>query len=311
MRKTIATVLTAAMVMGVGFLAFAEDGNNFENLSSEDVYQYLLDRGVAGDKLDLLNDEILESTMRQAEANDFTDTQVQQYIDGQISIVTAPQTISHEKGVLSEDGSTFITSHGEYPNLLQRYKSQYAGENTDQVVPDDAKVIPALTYVIGIDENGDLCSQYLENEETREAEANIENSADNIVVMSEPVQQDDSETTVTQEETIKTAAGTNTQYWSSYDVQFTFTAGAVVTYRNDLGRYVISNITLSRPSVSTRNGANATITMPIYTMIDGGRHAYIKATATIQNSTGYSVDKTVTMYLMANSSGNLVLTENA
>ena len=43
--------------------------------------------------------------MRQAEANDFTDAQVQQYIEGQISIMIDSQIISHEEAVLSEDGS--------------------------------------------------------------------------------------------------------------------------------------------------------------------------------------------------------------
>lgn len=148
------------------------------------------------------------------------------------------------------------------------------------------------------------------------AEEDFENPAnDDMVATTETLQQGDLEPTVAQEEaipfTIKSATGTNTQYWSSHDAKFIFTAMADVTYNNDLGRYKISNITLSRPSVYTRNGATATITMPTYTMIDGGRHAQIKATATIQNSTGYSVDKTVTMYLMANSSGNLVLAENA
>ena len=148
------------------------------------------------------------------------------------------------------------------------------------------------------------------------AEAEFENPAnDDMVATSETLQQGDLEPTVAQEEaipfTIKTATGTNTQYWDKYDAKFTFTASADVAYSSDLGRYVISNIALSRPSVSIRNGATATITMPTYTMIDGGRHAYIKATATIQNSTGWSTDKTVVMYLMANSSGDLVLTENA
>ncbi len=143
----------------------------------------------------------------------------------------------------------------------------------------------------------------------------FENPGDNTIAISETSQQNDSEKTAAQEEvvpfTIKTATGTNKQYWEKYDMQFAFTAAADVGYRCDLGRYVISDITLSRPSVSKRNGATATITMPTYTMIDGGRHAQIKATATIQNSTGYSVDKTVTMYLLTNNSGNLVLTENA
>ena len=147
------------------------------------------------------------------------------------------------------------------------------------------------------------------------AETESVNPADSTIAVSEVLQQNDSEKVAAQKEltpaTIKSTTGTNTQYWDSYDAKFTFAASAHVVYRNDLGRYVISNISLSRPSVSTRNGASATITIPTYTMIDGGRHVQIKATATIQNSTGYSVDKTVTMYLMANSSGNLVLTENA
>ncbi len=154
MKKIIAMVLTVAMVMSIGMPAFAAEGNNFENLSSEDVCQYLLDRGVADDKLDLLNDEILESTMRQAEANNFTDTQVQQYIDGQISIVTAPQTISHEDAVLSEDGSTFITSHGEYPNLLQRYKSQYTGENIGDEIESNRSVTSWTTKIDAEDQTG-------------------------------------------------------------------------------------------------------------------------------------------------------------
>lgn len=148
------------------------------------------------------------------------------------------------------------------------------------------------------------------------AEAEFENSTnDGMVAASETLQQGDLEQTVVQEEAVpfilEPATGTNTQYWSSHNAKFTFTASADVTYDDDLKRYVISSISLSRPSVTTRNGASATITMPTYRMIDGGRHAYIEATATIQNSTGYSVDKTVTMYLMANSSGKLVLTQNA
>ena len=57
-------------------------GKRAHFLGPEEVYQYLLNRGVSSDHLNMLNDEILENAMRQAEANDFTDVQVQQYIEG-------------------------------------------------------------------------------------------------------------------------------------------------------------------------------------------------------------------------------------
>lgn len=93
--------------------------------------------------------------MRQAEANDFTDVQVQQYIEGQISIMTTPQIISHEEAVLPEDGRTFITSHGQYPNLLQRYKSQYTGECTANGVMFNSLVTLWSTRLDAMEQRGD------------------------------------------------------------------------------------------------------------------------------------------------------------
>lgn len=153
-KKIIAVMSIAIMAMSAGLPVFAKEGSGFDNLSPEEVYQYLLDRGVSSEQLNLLNDEILESAMRQAEANDFTDAQVQQYIEGQISIMIDSQIISHEEAVLSEDGSTFITSHGEYPNLLQRYKSRYTGECTANGVMSNSFVTLWSTRLDAMEQRG-------------------------------------------------------------------------------------------------------------------------------------------------------------
>lgn len=109
---------------------------------------------------------------------------------------------------------------------------------------------------------------------------------------------------------IKTATATNTKYWDSHDAKFTFTVAANVVYSDQLGRYVISGITLSRPSVDTRNGASAVVDFPTYQMIDGNRHAQINTIATIQNKTGGASTVKLTMYLYYNSNGDLILQQN-
>ena len=130
LRKIIATVLTTTMIMSVGISAFAMGETDFDDQTAKDAYQYFLDRGVASEKLDMLDDELLEGIMRQAEAYGFSDLQVQQFIDGQIFIITSPEAILHETDVtFSEDGSTIITSHGEYPDLLRRYDKQFTNNN--------------------------------------------------------------------------------------------------------------------------------------------------------------------------------------
>ena len=105
--------------------------------------------------------------------------------------------------------------------------------------------------------------------------------------------------------TIKTVSGTNSDYWSGYDAKFTFTASADVIYNSSLGRYTLSNVYASRPSVTLRNGATATTSIPTITMIDGGRNAKLTSTATIQNSTGGSNVVTVSMVVYCDSNGNL------
>ena len=69
--------------------------------------------------------------------------------------MTTPQIISHEEAVLSEDGSTFITSHGEYPNLLQRYKSQYTGKCTSTGVMFNSLVTLWSTRLDAMEQRGD------------------------------------------------------------------------------------------------------------------------------------------------------------
>ena len=105
--------------------------------------------------------------------------------------------------------------------------------------------------------------------------------------------------------TIKTVSGTNSDYWSEYNAKITFTASADVIYDNSLGRYTMSNVYASRPSVSLRNGATATITTPTITMIDGGRNAKLTSTATIQNASGGSSTVTVSMVVYCDSNCNL------
>ena len=113
---------------------YVEKEMNYETIEPEYIYQYLLDRGVSEEKLNRLSFNTLESIFRQAEANQFTDIQVQQYIDGQISIMESPRSYSGaDEAVLSEDGSTFITSYGEVPNLMQRYHGKYTGEHPTEV----------------------------------------------------------------------------------------------------------------------------------------------------------------------------------
>ena len=137
-----------------------------------------------------------------------------------------------------------------------------------------------------------------------------ESMNDNLVI-SEVPQQTNSEQSTGQNLVApcerKTVTEPNTQYLDSHDAKFTFTVAANVGYSDQLGRYVISDITPSRPGILPRNGANATADIPTYQMIDGNRHAQINTTATIQNKTGWSSRVKLTMYLYCNSKGDLIL----
>ena len=155
MKKFAAVVATVAMVCSVGMPAFAAEGSGYDNVDEDFVYQYLLDKGVSADKLDKLPLDTLDSTFRQAEANNFTNTQIQQYIDGQISILESPQTYSgQDEAVLSEDGNTIITSYGEVPNLIKRYHGKYTGENVSEEVNERAFTEDAATMVDSGDQTG-------------------------------------------------------------------------------------------------------------------------------------------------------------
>ena len=57
-KKIIAVMSIAIMAMSAGLPVFAKEGSGFDNLSPEEVYQYLLDRGVSSEQLNLLNDEM-------------------------------------------------------------------------------------------------------------------------------------------------------------------------------------------------------------------------------------------------------------
>lgn len=108
--------------------------------------------------------------------------------------------------------------------------------------------------------------------------------------------------------TIKTVEKTFTTYQAQHNIEYTYTASADVKYDSALGRYVMSNITVSRANIKTYNGTNATVTYPTVALIDGGRNAEMKATFTVQNSTGGQTTIYATNYLYcATSTGNLTL----
>lgn len=154
-RKATAAIATVAMVASLGIPAFAAEGSGYDNVDEAFVYQYLLDKGVSADKLDKLPLDTLDSTFRQAEANNFTDLQVQQYIDGQISILESPQVYSgQDEAILSEDGSTIITSYGEVPNLAKRYHGKYTGENVSEEITERTFTNNAATMVDSGDQSG-------------------------------------------------------------------------------------------------------------------------------------------------------------
>ena len=154
-RKATAVVATVTMLATMTVPAFAAEIMDFDIQTSKDVYQYLLDRGVDSEDLNQLSFEILESTMRQAEANDFTDTQVKQYIDGQISIANKITPYSDsERGILSEDGNTITTAYGTVPNLLNRYTEQLTDESDEGGISTAAYSSTPTTVVNSSDQTG-------------------------------------------------------------------------------------------------------------------------------------------------------------
>ena len=150
-------ILAVSLISTVLFspIAALADTNTDTVVIADSAYQYLLSKGIASEKLDQLDLDILESTMRQAEANNFTNEQIQQYIDGQISIANTITPHSNtENGVISEDGSTITTSYGTVSNLLSRYTEQLTDENAENGITTAAYSSSPTTVVNSSDQTG-------------------------------------------------------------------------------------------------------------------------------------------------------------
>lgn len=85
---------------------------------------FLQQNDVDLEKIVQLDVETVRSLMIQAEANDFTSEQIQQYVDGQISYRNLKEPVAGN-AVLSKDRSYFTLENGtRVPNLLARHDLQ-------------------------------------------------------------------------------------------------------------------------------------------------------------------------------------------
>lgn len=135
LKKRIATTLVACLLAFSVFpgVSIADNlqqtnpkvstNNNVTALNTDSDYNdFLVKKGVSKEDLAKLDVNSLKSLVNQANAYNFTDQQVQQYVEGLIKEQDPSfPALKSVQGTMSEDGSYFTTPSGNMPNTLKRF----------------------------------------------------------------------------------------------------------------------------------------------------------------------------------------------
>lgn len=117
----ITCILTFSALPGVSFAANLQQAtpivstNNTSPDTENNYVDFLVKKGVSSQDLSKLDVTFQRNLVNQAKANNFTDTQVQQYVKGLLSNTGK----DFYEGKLREDGS-FDTNNGVMPNIVAR-----------------------------------------------------------------------------------------------------------------------------------------------------------------------------------------------
>lgn len=150
-RRILAFVSVLVLCLSLASVAFADGAPADSASKSESI---LLDKGVPADQLDKISQSDMDSLVQQANAYNFTDDQVQKYVQGLLKDADFVKNASNETAVYDKETGTFKTSTGEWPNLFRDWKSPTDNPLMDLQYDTNRSVTTYRNFVKPSDQTG-------------------------------------------------------------------------------------------------------------------------------------------------------------